>query len=376
LQNNECYNFWDGFLNDISDVLDESELGILIKPNNNHFILNINFPDVNNNLRSKYCEIIIKFFNRLNTSKQHEFFELFKSFLLMNTKTHSEYAINELYKVISYLKDSPFISSSTPHLINQFSIEIESAIIFKNIQILLSHKHLLDDQQINTVLDNFVKIVSYDPPNTLKFLINIWDEISDGIKYSSIKKLLPTNILSSNENIDSILLKIYSDFEQLESEQTIAYVSRSEANFKNTVIERDFYALLINKISSLFNSSVKRQIKDKTISEIRTETDIDLCRNKITSLIAIKDREYEKDAEINDMFFSLLNDNLDKKKLAIDVFEYYYENTHPYKRKGALEERFNNLMDEMDSERKKTLKYLARKYSLNVKKSFWESLFG
>ena len=76
------------------------------------------------------------------------------------------------------------------------------------------------------------------------------------------------------------------------------------------------------------------------------------------------------------MFFSLLNDTIQKKQLAIDVFEYYYEEGHPHKRKLELAERFNNLMSELGSDYKKRLHHLARKYELNVKKSFWDSIFG
>lgn len=58
------------------------------------------------------------------------------------------------------------------------------------------------------------------------------------------------------------------------------------------------------------------------------------------------------------------------------MFEYYYEKRHPFKRKGELEGRFNNLMNEMNSDYKKRLHHLAKKYDLNVKKYFWESVFG
>jgi hypothetical protein len=375
-ENEECYSFWITILESLIDKFEEGELDLLIKPNNPQNILHLNFPNANIGIRNKYCSVIIKNFERISSQKQNEYFELFREYLNTNTKENSEYSINNIYPLRDFLINTTFSSTVLPLFINQFSIDIEPLIKLKNVKILFSCIDLLSEEQVNATLENFANYCHHESVESVKFLMTFWGIIPFTILFKILKNLLPTKIFADIKFLDAVLENVNSDFGNLEKEDFIVFISQREADLKNSEEERDLYAKIIKRINSQLTSDLKAELRTLKIAEIKVESDIDLCRNKVSTIIGIKGADYEKDGEVNDMFFSLLNDTNQKKQLAIDVFEYYYEERSPYKRKGALEERFNNLMSELDSDYKRRLQHLARKYELNVKKSFWESLFG
>jgi hypothetical protein len=375
--NNEfCYNFWNSLFIALYEVFQIGELDTIILSNSPQFILNVSFANATNTIRARYCNIVVLGFNKVSSSKQNDFFELFRAFLSTNLPENSEFAIKYIYSLIQYFPNTQFSQTSIPLLINQFSIEINPNTLLKNVRILFSVFALLDSTQILNILEVFVIRSHEEPQESLNFLMENWERIPYNTKFKIIKNLLPTTVLSNNTNKDEFLTKIKSDLIQIDENNLPLFISEREHELKNNELERDFYAQIMKHINTYISSTSKLLIKQKKIAEIKIEPDIDLCRNIMSTLINIKEKEYEKDREVNDLFFSLLNDNISKKKLAIDVFEFYYEENHPYQRKGALEERFNNLLDELEEDYKNKLRHLAHKYQLNVKRTFWESLFG
>jgi hypothetical protein len=260
---------------------------------------------------------------------------------------------------------------------NQLSIASRQETKFRYIKILLTTRNILSAPQLENILEVFASVANCDPDESLKLLVSIWKEIPENSRYKILKSLIQT-ILSTNQNsIEDILKVIELDIDNLDNEGIVNYISLRENELKESELERDFYAKIAKKIGAKFSSTLINLLKLTKISEIKSERDIDLCRNKMSTIISIKGIEYEKDREVNDMFFSLLNDNLvSKKQLAIDVFDHYYDSKHPFQRKGALEERFNSLLEELDNNYKKKIYHLTDKYQLNVKKSFWNYLFG
>lgn len=373
LNNNEIYSFWKTILDEYKGVFEDGELDILVLPNNATNILHPNFPNATNDIRSIFCDIISKNFKKISSPKQNEYFEIFKTFLSTNSKINSEYAIENIYKLKSYLKDSPFLISSVNLFVQQLNIDIEPATKLKNINILFLCFEKLTVQQIDIVLEGFAANCQHDALGSVKVLLSNWEFFPNKFIISSIKSLLPTRVLDDDKLLDSILTNIESVFMV---EDPVSFIEFLESDLTHTEDERNIYAKIIKHNSKYLKSDMKSEIKSGKIADITTESDIHLCRNKMSTLIAIKESDFEKDTEINDMFFRLLNDKKIKKHLALDVFEYYYEDRYPYKRKGALEERFNNLMSELDSNYKEKLRHLANKYELRVKKSFWDSIFG
>jgi hypothetical protein len=376
LSNDQCYNYWNSLLISLLDKYNEGELDSLILPNSPTFILNINFPETTNSVRERYCSILIKCFNKLSNAKQNEYFELFRLFLNSNLSDNAEYTLKNIYPVYSFLPNTVFPQTSITLLINLFALQIDPKIKLKNVRVLFSVFTLLDPAQILRTIEVFASNSHLEPNDSIRFLLENWERITYDLKFRIIKDLLPTGIFSDDNILNDLLLKMKSDIVQLDDAGLTLFISEREKELKSNELERDFYAKLIRHINSYISSATKSYIKQSKISEIKIESDIDLCRNIMSTIISIKEKEYEKDREVNDLFFSLLNDTVLKKQLAIDVFEFYYEQNHPYQRKGALEERFNNLLDELDENYKRKLRHLAQKYELNVKKSFWDTLFG
>lgn len=376
LNNEECYTFWIAILNSLIDKFEEGELDLLIKPNNPQNILHPSFPSADIRIRNKYCSIISRNFEKISSLKQNEYFELFRAYLTTNTKENSEYSINNIFPLRDFLINTTFSSTALPLFVNQLSVDIEPLIKLKNVKIVFTRIDLLSEVQINTTLEVLANNCHHEPDESVKFLMSFWVKIPVPILFSILRNLLPTKIFRDIKLLDTVLENINTDFENLEKEDFVGYINQREIELKNTEEERDLYAKIIKRINSHLPSDFKAELRLLKIAEIKTESDIALCRNKVSTIIGIKSDDYEKDGVVNDMFFSLLNDTTQKKQLAIDVFDYYYEEGHPYKRKLELAERFNNLMSELGGDYKKRLHHLARKYELNVKKSFWDSLFG
>lgn len=376
LNNEECYTFWIAILNSLMDKFEEGELDLLIKPNNPQNILNPGFPSADIRIRNKYCSIISRNFKKISSPKQNEYFELFRAYLTTNTKENAEYSINNIFPLRDFLINTPFSSTALPLFVNQLSVDIEPLIKLKNVKIVFTRIDLLSEAQINTTLEIFANYCNHEPVESANFLMNFWDNIPATILFGVLRNLLPTKIFGDFKLLDAVLENINTEVENLEKEDFVGYITQIEIELKNTEEERDLYAKIIKRINSQLSSDFKAELRTLKIAEIKTESDIDLCRNKVSTIIGIKSADYEKDGAVNDMFFSLLNDTTQKKQLAIDMFEYYYEEGHPYKRKLELAGRFNNLMSELGSDYKKSLHHLARKYELNVKKSFWNSIFG
>lgn len=377
LSNDPILHFWESFFNQLIDLFGPEELDILIKPYNPQFILHPGFPSGNNVLRTIYCEFISKVFDKISPAKQNEYFESFIPYLSSNDVEGSEYASLNLYDVCGFLTNSPFLNKNFLLLINQLSIASSQETKFRYIKILLTTRNILSAPQLENILEVFASVANCDPDESLKLLLSIWKEIPENSRYKILKSLIQT-ILSTNQNsIEAILKVIELDIDNLDNEGIVNYISLRENELKENELERDFYAKIAKKISTKFSSTLINLLKLTKISEIKSESDIDLCRNKMSTIISIKGIDYEKDREVNDMFFSLLNDNVvPKKQLAIDVFDHYYDSKHPFQRKGALEERFNSLLEELDNNYKKKIYHLTDKYQLNVKKSFWNYLFG
>jgi hypothetical protein len=378
LKDENNYMLWYNLFNDLSKYFEVGELDKLLKPNNAQFILNPGFPEGTNLLREKYCNFIIIDFDKFTDNKQNEYFELFRAFLSSNNVNNSEYSIKNIFPVRKHLVDSTFTSNSAPLFIQQFKLEISPSSKLKNGKILIEMHNYLNEQQINKALGEFVIVAHYEPSDSSQFLIDFWAKIPDDFKFKILKKLIPFNLLGDKNFYEHLFTKIKTDVENLQSdyEKLNSYLNQREEDLKETEQQRDFYAQIINNIKEHFSENFRINLKSNRIAEIKSESDIDFCRNKMSTLIGIKDNDYDKDNEINDLFFNMLNDTIEKKKLAIDVFEFYYEDKHPYHRKGALVEYLENLREELDKEYQKKLKHLAKKYDLKVKKSFWNSVFG
>ena len=127
----------------------------------------------------------------------------------------------------------------------------------------------------------------------------------------------------------------------------------------------------MENVKKVIPEEIKRKIIENKVNEIDDEEDINQCRNKFSVIIKFKQREYEKDSDVSDLFFRLLNDTIEKKKLALDNFEYYYEDKVPHRRKVELTERLNNLLDEFDRDYKERIFQIGKKYNLKLKRSFW-----
>ncbi|NLT51327.1 MAG: hypothetical protein GXX85_10455 [Ignavibacteria bacterium] len=376
LTNNQYYDYWFSFFNALFDIYVLGELETFIKPNNASFILNPSFPNATNSFRSKYCDFLIKSFGKLTPQKQNEYFETFRAYLTTNTPENSNYSINNIYPVRAFLEGTPFSQTCVPLFLSQFSLEIPPTTKLKNVKIVFINLALLTEAQIAQTLDAFSLYAQTEPLDSMNFLLSIWNKILDKYKFIVLKTLLPTQILRDSQVMDRVLKEIESDVQKLDEAALFQYINDRENDLKNNELERDFYAQFMNKIKSNISDTSRPVLRKSLISQIKLESDIDLCRNKMSTLISIKEQDCEKNNEVNDMFFSLLVDTESKKELAIDVFDFYYERNHPYHRKGALEERFNNLLDELDGNYKNKLLDLAKKYELNVKKSFWNTIFG
>jgi len=375
IKNDTCYSYWTNILNSLKEKFENGNLDLLIERINPKNLLHIDYPDTDIEARNKYCSIIISYFEKFSEQRQNIYFNLFVKYLTTNSKENSEYSINNIFPLRTFLLRTDSVSTLIPLLIDQFSIDINSLIKLKNVKILFTCIDQLTVEQIEEMLEVFSDNCYYEPSESVNLLIGSWENIQEKFKFRILKNLLPTEIIKNSKLLEDVLKNVISDFGNLPEEDIIAYITQRESDLKNTEIERDLYAKIINRINSQFTADLKSQLRTMKIAEIKAESDINLCRHKISTLIGIKDIDYEKDVDINDLFVSLLNDTLQKKKLAIDVFEFYYTNNHPHKRKRALEERFENLMSELDNDYKKRLHHLANKYDLKVKKSFW-SIFG
>lgn len=370
------FAFWLNLYNDLLDTFKTGDLDPLIMANSSTNLLSLSFPGGTNPDRARLCTIIIKGFDKISSPIQNNFFDLFSQFLNPVVKENAEYTIHTIYQVRSYINNLSFRNITIEMLINQFNIGIEEAAVLKNIQILYLGRELLTPIQISSTLQFFPSSLKNNPKEALDFFLTNWNDFPNSIKFLTIKNLLSTGILESKYNSEKILESIKTDYSALTVESIIPYLNELEAILKFNITERDLFAKIIKFTNTLNNNEFKGELRSIKIAEIKAELDIDLCRNKFSIIIGIKDKDYEKDRDINDLFFLLLNDNIDKKKLAIDVFEYYYEEKHPFSRKVELTELFNNLLEVFDHDYKITVKRLALKYDLKVKKSLFESIFG
>jgi hypothetical protein len=370
------FTFWLDIYNKLLDTFSTGELDPLIMVNGSTNLLSLSFPGATNEDRARFCTLVIKGFDKLSSPIQNNFFDLFSQFLNPVVKENAEYAIYTIYQVRNFINNLSFRNITVDLLINQFSIGIDEAASFENIQIIFLGYDLLTPAQKSSTLQYFPNCLKHNPIEALDFFLINWNDFPNSIKFLTIKNLLLSGVLESKSNTEKILDRIKTDYLGLSNEDIILYLNELESILKFNISERDLFAKIIKFTNPLNSNEFKVTIKAIKIAEIKAELDIDLCRNKFSIIIGIKDKDYEKDREINDLFFLLLNDHIDKKKLAIDVFEYYYEEKHPFSRKVELTELFNNLLDVLDNDYKSTVKRLAIKYDLKIKKSFFDFFGG
>lgn len=376
IRDETVFTFWFNLYNDLLDTFSIGELDPLIMTNASTNLLSLSFLGATNADRSKFCKIIIMGFDKLSATTQNNFFDLFSQFLNPSTTENAEYVIHNLFLLRGFINDLSFRTTTIDLLVNQFAILIDEATKLKNIAIIFSSHEMLTPVQVNSSLQYFSSSLVKNPKDSLEFFLANWVDFINSYKFQTIKSFLSSGILESDGNAKIILEKIKGDYSTLSEDNIILYLNELETILKFNITERDFFAKIIKATSSLNSIRFKGEIKALKIAEIKIDSDIDLCRNKFSIIIGLKDKDYDKDKEINDLFFLLLNDKLDKKKLAIDVFEYYYEDRHPYGRKVELTERFNNLLEILDHDYKNTVKRLSIKYDLKVKKSLFDSFFG
>lgn len=372
-----CYEFWRELYSNLYSSFEDDELDILIKPNNNQNILSFSFPGANNSDRLKFCYFIIKGFEKISEVKQNEYFELFRQFFGTVNTDNAEYCVESIYPVHSLFKDEHIIPNNVALFINQISVLTDNLLKLYNAKIIYTGRDKLNQTQIDQTLASFVAGINKNPDFSIKFFLENWGDFNEENKLQTLKELLSTNTLNEDEYLNKVLEKISADLEGMEDDEVIIYMDNLEFELKETEEHRSFFA----RILSIMKSSLKREtiqtLKANKINEIKSESDIDLCRNKFSVIIAFKDEEYDKDNNVNDLFFSLLNGTQAKKKLALDVFEYYYDNNHPFHRKVELTERFKVLLDELSERKyKEKLIYLAKRYDLKIKKSFFEEWLG
>ncbi len=372
--NEHTEQFWNNIFDDLMELFEDGELDVLIMLNNSTNILSTAFPGVTNDDRTKFCNIITKGFHKISLIKQNEYFELFKTFLHPITIDNATYTISNVYPIRQYLKESTFAKTNINLFLEQFNEELPEVIVFKNVMIVFSCYDLITEEIIGQTLEMFPSCADEYPLDSIQFMFEYWEDFDNQVKFDSLKTLLPTGILK--DHLDNVLDRLNKDIENKEETEIIEYIDGLEATLVDNVEERDLYAASIKIFSSSIEEDIKETIKANKISEIRSSSEIDLCRNKFSLIIGFKGKGYDKDREVNDLFFSLFNDTIEKKKLAIDVFEYYYEDRHPYLRKVELSGQFINLMNDFDRDYKETLKRLANKYELKIRRSFLEKLFG
>lgn len=376
IRNEVSYNYWFELFDELIDSYLPGELDPLVLPNTVDNILASNYPEATNEDRSKFCKFIVRSFAKLSQLSQNNFFDIFTAFLSIMIKENAEYTIKIFHSLREFIKIDNFKSSTIELLINQFTTGINDSMVLKNIQIIYTCRDILTPLQIINSLQFFPTCVSENPKDSLEFISNNWTDFTSTNIFLTIKNLISARILENNVNTVTMLDKIKNDYPILTEENKISYLNELEDILKSNIAERDFFAKVIKITQSLNSDEFNIILKTDKIAEIKADKDIDLCRNKFSILIGIKGKDFEKDREMNDLFFLLLNDTIEKKKLAIDVFEYYYEEKHPFSRKVELTELFNNLLEVLDHEYKDTVKRLALKYDLKVKKSFFDGIFG
>jgi hypothetical protein len=376
IRNSDNYDFWVALFDEVLEVYQEADLNIIVRPNDNSNILSVHFPGANQEDRSRLCHFINISFSKISQGKQDDYFELFRPFLSNVSQENAQYVIKNIHPVHVDFKNSSTLASNIDLFLSQFDAGLDDSSIYKNVEIIYSCRQELSHQQISQTLEHFSICANLNPEHSIHFLSRNWGDFEDASKIHTLKALLSTDIVYNLPLRDGLFSKIKEDFEGLPEETISEHLERFEAGLKETGGERTFCAELFRKISDSVPEPIKNNIKSTKIDEIKGEPDIDLCRNKFSLIIAFKTDAYDRDKEVNDLFFTLLYDSKERKKLALDVFEFYYEGKHPHNKKGELTERFNNLMDELDGDYKNRIKGLAQKYDLKVKKSFLETIFG
>lgn len=376
IRNDDNNKIWFELFSNLIELFNEGELDQLLLPNDANNILSISFPGATIDDRTKFCKFINYGFTKLSELAKANFFDMLVQFLSTNSKENAEYAINNIYLNLDFVENLSIDANKVELLVNQFNLEIDDSVKFKNILIIFSARNLLSKTQIDNTLKHFSGCLHFNPEASVQFFLVNWNDFTNQHKFDSLKQLILTKVIESKKYTEDVLIKIKNDYNILSEDDTVLYINELEKILKDTVTERDFFAKFVGYTISLNDEEFIKKIRANKISEIKAENEINLCRNKFTIIIGLKDKNYEKDKDINDLFFLLLNDKLEKKKLAIDVFEYYYEKKHPYNRKSELTETFNNLLGVFDNDYRQTVKRLANKYDLKIKKSLFENLFG
>jgi len=302
---------------------------------------------------------------------------MFIPFLSNLSKQNIEYSIDALYPVYNRTKDESLFINNINLFINAFTIDFDSQLVLKLIEMVYHFRESWDDSNLNTILKGFYSTAFLRPEFSIELMISNWSDFHNyELKYNSIKCLLNTEIIKQKTKIRSLIDKMKDDIKDANYETLKEYFNEAENYFKDSQIERTFFADFLRGSKKIIRSEFKEKIRKEKIEEIKLESHIDICRNKFSIIIQFKSNEYEKDGKINDLFFSLLNDSIEKKRLALDVFDLYYEGKNPLNRKGELTDRLNNLVKEMDNNYQKKIYELSNKYGLKVKKGIFKSIFG
>lgn len=319
-----------------------------------------NNDDIAEKIVNDYINIINLVFNKLSNDGQDEFLETLISIMKEDIENFS-FILSFILKISDNILNKEFINEHKNYLFR--NIEYLNNDVILDLFRLIDRIGFFEEDDLPYLIH--LKHNDSDVSFIIKLIIDNWDLMD----FDIINEL----IVNMKSNMTEELAKKISN-RILES----AYIEDELTNLEELYCEDNFsrtnFFYIVKELALLLDIKQKKELISIKIEEIKNSENIDLCRNKFTIINCFKDNSFEKNNDVNDLIFILFNDSIDKKKLAVDIFHFYYEGRIPYKRKMSLTETLTNMINELDHNYKEKIYKLGKLYNLKIRKSVLQEL--
>ncbi|MBK8809168.1 MAG: hypothetical protein IPN69_00325 [Acidobacteria bacterium] len=375
LRNDQILEFWKHLVDECSVALADAGWGAMVGGDTPQNVLSSSHPMAQNSDRIKFSGFLRDNFERLTESEQTSYINLLSPFTTNPNAANTDYVVESISSIRSKFHSNNPLSNLASLLYGMIPIAASDARRLELIDILFSARSALTEDQLNELVGLLTEHAGSNLDLASKVLVSQWGELTSDSKIALVCKLLVSDDQEVLKRVRiTIAPRIVDELITTAQGGSQSFLHELAVGFSGTEDERTLFAQVVSGGITDLPTDIKDQIVMTTVNELRSESNIDISRNLLTVLIVLRDKDYDKNNKINDLFFNLMNGSIAQKKLAIDVFDFYYSKRHPHQRKGELTQRFKALVDDFRSDPtyRGRLHSLAEKYDLKIKRSIWD----